>query len=199
MRNFEERKAEVFRRSEERIRMRKRTRNSIVALCLPFCIAVAILSVKFLPKLISFNDIVGDTEITEESYEYEYTAGTKYFSLEISSNSAPSKKITDKLRLENIYNTIQTAFSFYCNSEAENVKNDNHDVQTGANGNNGANQNVTDENYSEPQIYTLTFSSNDGDESVYILSGRFLTNKENNQVIELSNKQLGDLKKLLGF
>lgn len=38
MRNLEECKAEVFRRSEERIKERKRTRNRMLACCIPLCL-----------------------------------------------------------------------------------------------------------------------------------------------------------------
>lgn len=187
MRSFEERKAEVFCRSEKRIRIRKRMRNSIIALCLPFGIAVAIFSVKFLPKLISLNDIVGDTEITEESYEYEYAAGIDYCSLEISHTMASpesSKNITDKASVENIYNTIQSIFLVDGNSNGT----------TNAGG-----SNKTDENFSVADTYILTFTADDGFKTVYTLNGNTLICKTNRQITTLTDKQLKNLKKLLGF
>ncbi len=42
MRNFEERKAEVFRRSESRIKERKRNRSRILALCVPLCLILSV-------------------------------------------------------------------------------------------------------------------------------------------------------------
>ena len=48
MRNFEERKAEVFRRSENRIKERKRNRNRILAMCIPLCLVVTVWSIMIL-------------------------------------------------------------------------------------------------------------------------------------------------------
>ena len=45
MRNFEERKAEVFRRSEKRIKERIRKRNSLLAVGIPMCLVFIVLSI----------------------------------------------------------------------------------------------------------------------------------------------------------
>ena len=49
MRNFEERKAEVFRRSEKRIKERIRKRNSILAAGIPLCLVFIVLSIALFP------------------------------------------------------------------------------------------------------------------------------------------------------
>ena len=49
MRNFEERKAEVFRRSEKRIKERIRKRNSILAAGIPLCLVFIVLSIASFP------------------------------------------------------------------------------------------------------------------------------------------------------
>ena len=49
MRNFEERKAEVFRRSEERIHTRRKQRNCILAFCIPLCLILTVWSAGLLP------------------------------------------------------------------------------------------------------------------------------------------------------
>ena len=51
MRNFEERKAEVFRRSENRIKERKRNRNRILAMCIPICLVITVWSIMILPTI----------------------------------------------------------------------------------------------------------------------------------------------------
>ncbi len=63
MRNFEERKAEVFRRSESRIKARKRKRNRILALCIPLCLMLTICSVTILPAMLPF-----ETDNTENEH-----------------------------------------------------------------------------------------------------------------------------------
>ena len=49
MRNFEQRKAEVFRRSEERIHTRRKLRNCILAFCIPLCLILTIWSAGLFP------------------------------------------------------------------------------------------------------------------------------------------------------
>lgn len=49
MRNFEQRKAEVFRRSKERISARRRRRNCILACCIPLCLILAVWSAGLFP------------------------------------------------------------------------------------------------------------------------------------------------------
>ena len=49
MRNFEQRKAGVFRRSEERIHTRRKRRNCILAFCIPLCLILTVCSVAIFP------------------------------------------------------------------------------------------------------------------------------------------------------
>ncbi len=51
MRELNECTAEVFRRSEKRIKERKRNRNRILALCIPFCLIVTVWSVMIRPAM----------------------------------------------------------------------------------------------------------------------------------------------------
>ena len=50
MRNFEQRKAEVFHRSEERIHTRRKRRNCILAFCIPLCLILTVWSAGLFPK-----------------------------------------------------------------------------------------------------------------------------------------------------
>lgn len=50
MRNFEQRKSEVFRRSEERIHTRRKRRNCILAFCVPLCLILTVWSAGLFPK-----------------------------------------------------------------------------------------------------------------------------------------------------
>lgn len=52
MKDFEQTRAEIFRRSEERIKERKRNRRRALALCVPLCLAVLVCSALFLPSLL---------------------------------------------------------------------------------------------------------------------------------------------------
>ncbi len=50
MRTFEERKTEIFLRSEERITKHKQTRNRIIVSIIPLLVVAAVLSINLLPK-----------------------------------------------------------------------------------------------------------------------------------------------------
>lgn len=72
MKNFEQTRAEIFRRSEERIKERKRNRRRALALCVPLCLAVLVCSALFLPALFpSQNDTApnGTDGITEMPHQ----------------------------------------------------------------------------------------------------------------------------------
>ncbi len=76
MRDFNECKAEVFRRIEEGIRLRRQRRNRVLACCIPLCLCIAVLSVYALPELLpagKSNDmpenipVKGDAPVTSDS------------------------------------------------------------------------------------------------------------------------------------
>ena len=57
MRDLEQAKSEVFRRSSARIKKRKTIRRSIIACCVPLVLCVGILSVSMLPGTTPGNGI----------------------------------------------------------------------------------------------------------------------------------------------
>ena len=88
MRNLEDCKAEVFRRSEERIKERKRTRNRVLACCIPLCLLLAVGGLYLRPLLEPVDELMksksegtvapernlGGTEFTLLGGVVEYTA-----------------------------------------------------------------------------------------------------------------------------
>ena len=52
MRELNECKAEVFRRSDNRIKERRRNRNRILAMCIPLCLIITIFSVAMIPGML---------------------------------------------------------------------------------------------------------------------------------------------------
>ncbi len=77
MRTFDERKTEIFRRSEKRIRERKRNRKRILSLCIPLCLLL-VWSLFALPPVFSRKDknmipeegmdVVGSTDLKGGTY-----------------------------------------------------------------------------------------------------------------------------------
>ncbi len=73
MRTFEERKAEIFLRSENRIKQRRKNRRRILSVCIPLCVILIVGSVA-LPRLIP----VGDDRVEQEnSFEIKDESGDK--------------------------------------------------------------------------------------------------------------------------
>lgn len=56
MRSFEERKAEVFRRSENRIKERRKARSRALTVCIPLCLIITVWSVMVLPAMLPVNN-----------------------------------------------------------------------------------------------------------------------------------------------
>ena len=56
MKSFEERKAEVFRRSENRIKERRKARSRALTVCIPLCLIITVWSVMVLPAMLPVNN-----------------------------------------------------------------------------------------------------------------------------------------------
>lgn len=67
MRDFDERKAEIFRRSEKRIAQRKRRRRVIMS-CIPIVICAIALSFGHVPKLLPAEDNADKYIVNENAY-----------------------------------------------------------------------------------------------------------------------------------
>ena len=113
MRNFEERKAEVFRRSENRIKERKRNRNRILAFCVPLCLIVTVWSIMILPAMMPANksnnsagegmDIMGSVDGTDAAF-----VRVEVMSTGTATQSAILKDDADEVA--QIYYTVQSSF-----------------------------------------------------------------------------------------
>ena len=78
MREINECTAEVFRRSEKRIKERKRNRNRILMCCIPFLICFTIFSAAILPAMMpakkgenlsdNYSDMAGNADGTNVAY-----------------------------------------------------------------------------------------------------------------------------------
>ena len=113
MRNFEERKAEVFRRSENRIKERKRNRNRILAFCIPLCLIVTVWSIMILPAMMPASksnnsagegmDIMGSVDGTDAAF-----VCVEIMSIGTATQSTIQKD--DSTEVAQIYSTLQSSF-----------------------------------------------------------------------------------------
>lgn len=109
MRNLEDCKTEVFRRSEERIKKRKRNRNHVLACCIPLCVLLVAGGIYIRPLFEPKDEVgefkAGDTgkineEMGVEDYVLYALAGTdvKCTAVEITDGTGErpvTRKITD--------------------------------------------------------------------------------------------------------
>lgn len=173
MRNFEEIKAEVFRRSENRIKERKRNSLRALIVCVPLCLMLT-----FLPSILPKSDknlSTGGTDVygdIDNSFKL-------YVQVEPSGKSdALLSSISDA---EQLYYSIESAF----------VIQDEMQVSPGAQEDNLSNKESAPlrEFSTFSSYYKITFKTENDVQAVYILDGYTLTNDTTKQKITLSEEQ----------
>ena len=198
MRNFEERKAEVFRRSENRIQERKRNRNRILALCIPLCLIVTVWSIMILPAMMPASksnnnagegmDIMGSVDGTDAAF-----VRVEVMSTGTATQSTILKDNADEVA--QIYYTVQSSF---VSSGGGNKESANDKAEDDA---------LTEENkdYSQSGTTNLSsgfriiFTTDNGAQTVYSLSGDKLLNETTKQETILTVDQRSNLLDMLGL
>ena len=198
MREINECTAEVFRRSEKRIKERKRNRNRILALCIPLCLIVTVWSVMILPAMMPANksnnaagegmDMAGSVDGTAAAY-----VRVEVMSTGTATQSAILKDDADEVA--QIYYTMQSSF---VNSGGGNKESAKEEAEDDA---------LTDENkdYSQSGTTNLSsgfriiFSTENGAQTIYSLSGDKLINETTKQETILAEDQRSDLLNMLGL
>lgn len=204
MRNFEERKAEIFRRSENRIKERKRNRNRILALCVPLCVCIAILSVIYLPDMMISSDKSNTAEEMNMAGGVEDSSEFAYTSFEITGTKI-AKSDTDRENIENIYNIIQSAFTVDGDDDdmeqETTINKDELPQEQKPSTQKGESTLKGEDNYSTGLVeffskgvtYTLTFTADNGQKIVYTLCDNILTNETTNESVTVTEDQLKEL------
>ena len=180
MRNFEERKAEIFRRSEERINERRKNRRRIVACCVPLCLCIAVLTAIYIPKKNEKSGSTNNYGYSQPAEEFPYT------SLELVGNNT---ELSNSADIKDIYEIINSAF------ETDSALSDQSDGKGIVNGSNKSKsqRDVYDTN----ALYTFKFSSSDGKQAVYTLSNNTLTNETTKTAVVISDEQLEKLYEII--
>ena len=198
MREINECTAEVFRRSEKRIKERKRNRNRILAFCIPLCLIVTVWSIMILPAMMPASksdnnagegmDIMGSVDGTAAAY-----VRVEVMSTGTATQSAILKDDADEVA--QIYYTVQSSF---VNSGGGNKESAKEEAEDDA---------LTDENkdYSQSGTTNLSsgfriiFSTENGAQTIYSLSGDKLINETTKQETILAKDQRSNLLNMLGL
>lgn len=191
MRNLDECKAEVFRRSEKRIENRRKTRKLILTCCIPLVLCVVLTAVLVLPREFTGSKDFGSDKFSGGSGSYTTVVEIRGSSL---TTFGHYEKVTEPDKVAKIQNFLE-----------ENI------FRVGMN--DGSSETYKDEMHvGQPtppagkpllsQCYRITLSMTAGGHTFetveYTLEGELLTT-ESGACVELSEDQLAELKDLLGL
>lgn len=188
MREIDECTAEVFRRSEKRIKKRRKNRNRILALCMPFCLIVTVWSARILPAMVSSKDKKDGVDIM---YSVE-GSGAAYVQVEVkgTGNAMQSnilKKDTDEV--EHIYSTMQSVF-VNAGKEGDNAADDGNEEEI---------KDLTETENTVGSGYKAIFTAENGVKTVFFVTKDKLINESANQKVTLTEAQYAEIIAALGL
>lgn len=197
MREINECTAEVFRRSEKRIKERKRNRNRILAFCIPLCLIVTVWSIMILPAMMPASksdnnagegmDIMGSVDGTDASF-----VRVEIMSIGTTTQSTIQKD--DATEVAQIYSTLQSSFVNSGGGNKESV--DEEAVDDALTENKDYSQSGTT-NLSSG--FRIIFTTDNGAQTIYSLSGDKLINEKTKQETILTEDQRSNLMNMLGL
>lgn len=214
MRNLEDCKAEVFRRSEERIKERKRKRNRVLACCIPLCLLLVAGGMYIRPLLEPVDESMkwGDTSKISD-WKLGGLDGTsfgcvaKYSSVMITEGTG-SAAVSGTVTVEENVEELCGFMAMYFDMSGTTVKEEMADGTDGTSTGNplfgiADGDTIRDELKDKygleepPADYTLVFRKATGEEAVFRLHENHLYNEENGCVVKLSDAMTEDLRKII--
>ena len=183
MRDLSEYKAEIFRRSEEKIKERKRNRNRTFAFCIPLCLVIAAVAFAKLPNISASN-------ITDENISSGSDAMLILVEVQNSENKLQSS-IVNAEDVSDVYLMIQSSFETAV--QADDMADDHRYVTTS--------QTVVQDSLSlfSDTKYKILFTVKDGETFSYTLDGNKLIDNTTNEKVTLSSEQAFELQSKLGL
>lgn len=191
MKEISEYTAEVFRRSEERIKERRKKHRRILAICIPFCLIAAVCSAVFLPEMLTekmSSESVGNADNSAGSDDIDYGAvydgfAQGFVSVDIKGtgeNAQYQSSITDAADANNVFEQICEFLPY----DAE--ENPDGTVTEG----------IPKE---QPTGYIITLTADDGTMRIFTLNGNRLYDAKMRVEVTLTDEQMSDLKSSLGL
>ena len=199
MRNLEDCKAEVFRRSEERIKERKRKRNRVLACCIPLCLLLVAGGMYIRPLLEPVDESMkwgGTNQMPDRVLGgldgTSFGGVAKYSSVMITEGTG-SMAVSGTVTVEENVEELCGFMAMYFDMSGTTVKEEMADGQDW--------DTIRDElkdkyGLEEPAAdYMLVFRKATGEEAVFRLHENHLYNEENGCVVKLSDAMSAELKK----
>ena len=193
MRNFEERKAEIFRRSENRIKERKENRMHMLGVCIPLCLALTVSAIAILPDMLP----VGPDQVSgENAAMLDYAGETMVSKVQIEAiyPDASKENLTDESYIlfegtGQMYYSMESVFEKGRGNENDKLSDGQLDASTGELILGGKHL----------PGYRITFIFRDGSVEIYILEGYTLTNNTTDKSITITENQRNELLERLGL
>ena len=182
MRDLSEYKAEIFRRSEEKIKERKKLRNRALTFCVPLCLVFAALAFAKLPD-------ISASDISDES-----VSGDVSYSLPVIDDLMEELPNTFGYNVEEepeMWDLIQSAFE--ADKQEVHRTDDQQYVATSGT--------VVQDSvllFSDTE-YEIIFVNKDKEVFIYTLKGNVLTDTISKEKVTLSSEQVFELQEKLGI
>lgn len=199
MRNLEDCKAEVFRRSKERIKERKRKRSLVLACCIPVCLFLVAGGFYIRPLFEPVDECSktgGTNEIPDrEVGGFDYTLlskNIKYTSVEITDRTGDTevvRNVTDEVLVGNLC-------SFMMNMDMSELADGMAD---GKESDTIKDEIAVRDDLEEKADYEFVFRSATGETGTFRLYENKLYNKGNNSIVILSEAQQAALRAQLAL
>lgn len=206
MREINEYTQEVFRRSEKRIKERKRNRKRILAVCIPLCLVVTVFSVILMPMAVS--------SIRTKNADDKITSNIKasllcsFTEVEIQGgiSSEYYGKVTDKAVVDDIFSAVYSLFENTLEEGVygapqdsdESLSADNYEYKDKTYRNKFESKNKL-ESASKLNGYSIIFTDEEGSQSVYNLIGNILLDVNACEAVVLSDAEISELLTALGI
>lgn len=196
MRDLDECTAEVFRRSEKRIRDRRRNRNLVLALCIPACLIVTVWSAMSLPAMLPAMETSDSAQLAGEAIgDAEMNSTCPYIEVEIrDANPIPEEhhnRMTDTAAVAEMFHTIQSLFADAEGDGHANGESFTAEEEPAAN-------DLTDAANKQTN-HVIIFTAEDGSRAVYHLMDHSLVDVSTHETVFLSDAQMAELLADLGI
>lgn len=187
MRNFEDRMAEISRRSDQRIRERKNLRRRVLAACVPLVMCVFLGGAYLMGRGIEIGN--GDIAVEDQAVAPENTAQDFLSSVTVEESFTYTVQ-QDRQAVEKVQRILEQIIS--SEITASHNQSDSQADRAGC---------LPDpyQEYSIRKEYSITCVDPQGNETSYLLSGMSLTDCRSGKIYGLTGKQRTDLLNALGI